>query len=442
MNRFSILITLILAGLSLFLQAQHPLLQSGPMLGYSEMREVMLWVQTNREAQVQIIYQSKDGSDVSRRTKTVKTSKENAFIAHLIADSVMPGKKYTYQLKIDGEAVSFPYKTEFQTQTIWKWRGDPPEFSFLTGSCTYINQVEHDRPGNTYGGDYRIFENMATQNADFMLWLGDNIYLREPDWNSWTGITERYTHGRSIKELQPFLAATHHYAIWDDHDFGPNDSDKGFFNKNQTMKAFELFWGNPTYGVGDIKGAITSFQWGDADFFLLDNRWYRDPDFLQKENKTILGEAQLQWLFENLVTSTATFKIVALGGQFLSDAAVYELYSNYGFDKERQKIIDFIHQHKIKNVVFVTGDVHFTEMSVLKDEGKPTIWDLTFSTMTAGANPYGNDWKNNLRVPGTVVTERNFGKVSFRGENKNRELVVECFNTDNELKWQRIIKQE
>jgi alkaline phosphatase D len=208
------------------------------------------------------------------------------------------------------------------------------------------------------------------------------------------------------------------------------------------MKAFELFWGNPTYGVGDIKGAITSFQWGDADFFLLDNRWYRDPDLIQKDNKTILGESQLQWLFENLVASTATFKIVALGGQFLSDAAVYELYSNYGFNKERQKIIDFIHQHKIKNVVFVTGDVHYTEMSVLTDEGNPAIWDLTFSTMTAGPNPNGNDWKNSYRVPGTVVTERNFGKVSFRGENKNRELVVECFNTDNELKWQRIIKQE
>ncbi|MBS4059169.1 MAG: alkaline phosphatase family protein [Bacteroidetes bacterium] len=442
MNRNSIFTTSILLLISLFLQAQHPLLQSGPMLGYSEMREVMLWVQTNEEAQLHILYYPKDGSDIARKTKTIKTVKENVLTAHLIADSVLPGKKYVYQLFINGDEVHLPYTTEFQTQSIWKWRGNPPEFSFLAGSCAYINQTEHDRPGRPYGGDYRIFENMATQNADFMLWLGDNIYLREPDWNSWTGITQRYTHGRSVKELQPFLASTHHYAIWDDHDYGPNDSDKGFFNKNQTMKAFELFWGNPTYGVGDIKGAITSFQWGDADFFLLDNRWYRDPDLIQKDNKTILGESQLEWLFENLVTSTATFKIVALGGQFLSDAAVYELYSNYGFNKERQKIIDFIHQHKIKNVVFVTGDVHYTEMSVLTEEGKPAIWDLTFSTMTAGPNPNGNDWKNSYRVPGTVVTERNFGKVSFRGESKNRELVVECFNTDNELKWHRIIKQE
>jgi alkaline phosphatase D len=132
--------------------------------------------------------------------------------AHLIADSVLPGKKYVYQLFINGDEVHLPYTTEFQTQSIWKWRGNPPEFSFLAGSCAYINQTEHDRPGRPYGGDYRIFESMTTQNADFMLWLGDNIYLREPDWNSWTGITQRYTHGRSVKELQPFLATTHHYA--------------------------------------------------------------------------------------------------------------------------------------------------------------------------------------------------------------------------------------
>lgn len=422
--------------------AQHPLLQSGPMPGYSDMREVMIWVQTNKVAKVQLFYQAIDKSDKQRRTEIVYTSKEMAFTAHLIADTVEPGKRYTYALHINDDVVKFPYPTEFQTQKIWKWRGNPPEFSMLTGSCAYINQPEHDRPGTPYGGDYRIFENMATHKTDFMLWLGDNVYLREPDWNTQTGIFARYTHSRSIKEMQPFLASTHHYAIWDDHDYGPNDSDKGFFNKEQTLKAFEAFWGNPTYGVSDLKGAITSFQWGDADFFLLDNRWYRDPDFIQKAEKTLLGKQQLQWLFDNLVSSTATFKIVALGGQFLSTAKRYETYAANGFDTERQQIIDFIQQHAIKNVIFLTGDVHFTEMSVLKEEAKPTIWDLTFSTMSAGPNSRGGEWENEFRVPGTVVTSRNFGKIAFRGPLKKRELVVQCYNTDNVLQWERIINEE
>ncbi|HMM10926.1 MAG TPA: alkaline phosphatase D family protein [Bacteroidales bacterium] len=412
------------------------------MPGYSEMREAVVWLQTNQSADVFMRYYPVDADADTIISDKVTTDKHKAFTAVLPADQVKPGKRYKYDIFIDGELVKLPYPTEFQTQKIWKWRGNPPEFSFLTGSCAYINEPEFDRPGKPYGGDYRIFGSMAGHRADFMLWLGDNIYLREPDWNSRKGILARWTHTRSLKELQPFLASTHHYAIWDDHDYGPNDSDRGFFNKNLTLEAFGYFFPNPTLGTGDMKGAITSFQWGDADFFLLDNRWYRDPDNLKAENKSILGTQQLQWLLDNLVSSTATFKIVAMGGQFLSTARMYETYINNGFEAEREAIIDFIYKHNIKNVIFITGDVHFTEMSMLKKQDKPTIWDLTFSTMTAGPNPRGGEWNNTLRVPGTVVTSRNFGKVSFRGENKNREVVVECYDTDNNLMWQRIIPQE
>lgn len=424
------------------LSAQHPLLQSGPMLGYSEMLETLIWVQTTKEAEVYAMYYEQGSKKYSRYTNKVITNKAEVFTARLIADSVEPGKRYEYTIYINNKPVQFAYPTVFQTQPIWKWRGNPPNFSLLTGSCAYINQTEHDRPGRPYGGDYRIFNSMNTHQTDFMLWLGDNIYLREPDWNSSTGIAARNTHTRSVAELQPFLASTHQYAIWDDHDFGPNDSDKSFFNKDQTLKAFELFWGNPTYGTAEMKGAITSFQWGDADFFLLDNRWYRDPNNIRKDNKTLLGKVQLEWLLDNLSSSTATFKMVALGNQFLSDAAVFELYSNNGFDAERQIIIEFIHEHNIKNVIFVTGDVHFTELSALKRNNKPSIYDLTFSTLTAGVNTRGGSWNNSYRIPGTVVTERNFGKISFIGESGKRKLIVECYNTDNELKWQYVIDQE
>lgn len=441
MKKFFLISALVCSQL-MQLSAQHPLLQSGPMLGYSEMLETLIWVQTTKEAEVYAIYYEQGSRKYARNTNKVITNKAEVFTARLIADSVEPGKRYEYTIYINNKPVQFAYPTVFQTQPIWKWRGNPPNFSLLTGSCAYINQTEHDRPGRPYGGDYRIFSSMNTHQADFMLWLGDNIYLREPDWNSWTGIAARNTHTRSVAELQPFLASTHHYAIWDDHDFGPNDSDKSFFNKDQTLKAFELFWGNPTYGTAEMKGAITSFQWGDADFFLLDNRWYRDPNNIRKDNKTLLGKVQLEWLLDNLSSSTATFKMVALGNQFLSDAAVFELYSNNGFDAERQIIIDFIHEHNIKNVVFVTGDVHFTELSAIKRNNKPSIYDLTFSTLTAGVNTRGGSWNNSYRIPGTVVTERNFGKISFIGESGKRKLIVECYNTDNELKWQYVIDQE
>ena len=48
-----------------------------------------------------------------------------------------------------------------------------------------------------------------------MIWGGDNIYLREADWDSKTGIHHRYTYSRKIKETQALLAKTQNFAIWD-----------------------------------------------------------------------------------------------------------------------------------------------------------------------------------------------------------------------------------
>ncbi|MDP3461580.1 MAG: alkaline phosphatase D family protein [Bacteroidales bacterium] len=440
--RANLIVVIIGLLLPFALLAQHPLLRSGPMPGYSEMREAMIWVQTIGIATVQVEYAPVGQKGRMRLTNLVTTTPSEAYTAKLIADSVEAGQRYSYQLIINGERVSLPYPTEFQTQAIWRWRSDPPDFTLVAGSGAYINETKFDRPGKPYGGDYHIYQSILLHKPDLMIWLGDNVYLREPDWNSMTGILGRYTHDRAIPELQPLLASTHHYAIWDDHDYGPNDSDKGFWNKENTLTAFELFWGNPSVGVHDIDGAISSFQWADVDFFMLDNRWYRDPNMLKKENKTQLGEKQLEWLFDNLVSSLATFKIVVLGGQFLSTAGVYETYTNNGFAGERQKIIDFIYEQDIKNVIFLTGDVHFTELSVLREEGKPTIWDLTFSPFNSGANTSGGSWNNTLRVPGTVVGERNFGKVIFRGPAKNRQMVVSSHTADNQLKWEIVIDRE
>ncbi len=283
---------------------------------------------------------------------------------------------------------------------------------------------------------------MHKHQADLMLWLGDNVYFREADWNSWTGIIKRYTNSRSLPELQPLLASTHHYAIWDDHDYGPNDSDKGYFFKNRSLEAFKYFWVNPSYGHEENNGIFTFFNYGDADFILLDNRYHRDPNWKIGDDKTQLGQYQLEWLKNTLVSSLATFKFVAMGGQFLNTAAKYEMYTSYGFKKERDEIIEFIQAHKIKNIIFLSGDRHFTELSLLDEDGKVKIYDLTTSALTAGINKYGNKETNKHRVAGTLLMEHNFSKLSFRGGSKNRKLIIEVFNQDGEKKWEYTIIPE
>jgi len=436
MSKSTFLLILILFSINLTISGQKEIVNAGPMVGYSEMREVMLWVQTSRAAEVSYQYWNTDRPEEKFLTKIKRTSGEEAYTAKIVVSPLEPGQDFEYRLLIDGSVVDLPHKTGFQTLPIWNWRTDPPGFSFAAGSCAYINEEQDDRPGTPYGGGYEIFGSIYEKHPDFMIWLGDNIYYREPDWNSWTGITHRYTHDRAIPEMQPMLGSMHHYAIWDDHDYGPNNSDRGYWFKDRTLEAFKLFWANPSYGTEEMPGAITYFNWNDADFFLLDNRYYRSPNAILEENKSILGEKQKQWLFDNLASSQATFKFIAVGGQFLDDEARHETWSNYGFAKERQQIIDFIYQHEITGVIFLTGDRHFTELSKLDSGSGPVIYDLTISPLTSG--PYrlaGEEAQNSLRVPGTLYAERNFGLLNVDGPWKDRRINITVFDTSGNEVW-------
>lgn len=417
----------------------HPLLQSGPMLGYTEMFESLIWVQTTEAAQVQAAYWLEGDAENRHLTNIVETSENNAFVAHLLADEVEPGKRYNYEILINNEKVPLPYPTVFQTLPLWQFRTDPPEITIALGSCAYINEEPYDRPGVPYGGDYQIFEAIYEQRPDFMIWLGDNTYLREPDWNTRTGFLHRYTHTRSLPQLQPLLASTHHYAIWDDHDYGPNDSDRSFVFKDIAKEVFGLFWPNLRNGLPGQEGITSFFQWGDADFFLLDNRTFRTPNKRQTGECTILGKNQLDWLIDALVSSRATFKFVAIGGQVLSSFADYETYSSL-CPLERSYLLRQIEREKIKNVIFLTGDRHHTELSALVNSVGNTVYDFTVSPLTSGAHK--TEEANIFRVPGTMVTERNFGIIHISGPRKDRQLVFKIFDSNGELLWSKTIKAE
>lgn len=415
-------------------------LQSGPMVGYSEMKEVLLWVQTKKPAKVKFVYHEKSNPSKKFSTNEVLTSKDKAYTAKLLADQVLPGKKYTYELYIDSKKVDISYPLEFQSQKLWQHRTDPPEFSVATGSCTYVNEKEYDRPGKPYGDmEGKIFTSIYEKHPDFMIWLGDNTYLREVDWNSKTGIFQRYTHTRSLPEMQPLLGSVHHYAIWDDHDFGPNDSDRNYRNKEDTLEAFKLFWGNPSFGEKNNEAAYTKFEWADVEFFLLDDRYFKSPNDRKDTEKTILGKQQLEWLLDSLSNSKASFKVIALGIQFLNPVQDdrLEVYSN--IPEEKNKILKAIEKEKISGVFFLTGDRHHTELSVLKRESAYPIYDLTVSPLTS---QYYDATKepNTLRLPETLVGNYNFSILSFSGTKKDRQMKITVYDKFGKELWNKLIK--
>lgn len=414
-------------------------LQSGPMLGYAEMLEAVVWVQTKAAASVLVEYWEQGKTDKKWRTDAVQTEKLTGFTAKCMADQVQPGKTYDYQVWINGESVKLDYPCQFKTQQLWQWRTDPPAFTIAAGSCSYTNEAEYDRPGTPYGSDHHIFKSLAAKKPDAMVWLGDNFYLREADWFTRTGMIHRYTHGRSLPELQPLLASTSHFAIWDDHDYGPNDADGTFLQKDMSWDVFKSFWPNPTFGVAGEKGCTTMFQYGDVEFFLLDNRYFRTPNFCENcPNRTLLGQHQLEWLKGALAASYAPFKIIAIGGQVLTTHDDQETCFHF-FPEERKQLLDFIEKENIKGVIFLTGDRHFSELSAYKNGSGNWVYDLTTSSLTAGVNKYGDKDVNEYRIPGTLAMKHNFALLNFSGPRKARELKIELIDADGQQIWNKTI---
>lgn len=410
-------------------------LACSPMLGYVDMREAFIWVQTEEETEVTFSFYAA-GEEKNKRSVSTNTSSERAHVAHFRATYLEPGTTYSYELTVDGDILTNPEWT-FTTQSLWQHREDPPDFTLATGSCAYISEAKYDRPGKPYGTDYGIFEQIAAADPDLMLWLGDNIYLREPDWGSKSGIHHRYSHMRALPELQKLLTTCPHYAIWDDHDFGPNNADRSFIHKDWTLDAFKLFWGNPSYGLPDLEGITGQFSFNDVDFFLLDNRYHRTNYEMEGGEQHIWGEKQVEWLIEALKFSRAPFKIVATGGMFLSTDAIYENHAQYA--EERNYVLKRLNEEGITGVIFLSGDRHHTELSMLELPNGNKVYDLTASPLTSRAYDHSSE-PNVNRVPGTVVGEHNYALLSFEGPRKERKLTIRVYNSAGEELWEQVIE--
>lgn len=409
-------------------------LQSGPMVGYSDIREVMLWVQTQKPATVKINFWEEQAPGQKMSTEEVRTEKSTAYVAKLYAAELSPGKKYGYEVLIDGKKVNISYPLRFQTQVSLQSRNDPPPFSFALGSCNYIGEEGYDRPGRPYGGQYEIFESIRAKKPDFMLWGGDNIYLRDGDWNTRSGIIHRHTHTRSVPEVQALLGSTHNYAIWDDHDYGPNDADRSYWLKNTSSEIFRLFWANPNYIFDG--GCTGTFMWNDAQFFLMDDRWFKAPNDLTAEPRDYYGEEQLKWLIDALVGSKAPFKFVVTGGQVINASAVFENYANYS--TERNQLLQRIAAANIPGVIFLTGDRHSTALHTLKRPGMYPLHDFTISPLTSGsAVPLKEEYANSTIDTSTVVLERNFATFDISGPRDNRQLSVKVYDVKGKELWRR-----
>ena len=272
----------------------------------------------------------------------------------------------------------------------------------------------------------------ANYKPDYFIFLGDNIY---GDTDNMDTLRAKYQRWAAQPSFQQLKKMTRFFATWDDHDFGRNDAGRHYPFKKESKEIFLSFFDEPDtsqrrkhegiYHVEYIKKEGRTIQ-----LILLDNRTFRDDVRLfdstaptprdtyfyaldysihQNSDSTLLGEEQWQWL-EQVLKEPADLRLVCSGTQFGIEYNGYEAWANY--PHEQQRLIELIKKTRASGVLFLTGDVHYGELSKLKVPGLYPLYDFTSSGITSTWS-FATPNKNRIEGP---VMDNNIGLITVRWE--------------------------
>lgn len=419
-------------GLTGICAAQKAKLITGPIVGSVTKNSAKVWIAYQGKGQNVLILGDTAEKRIYYPTNLNYISNKKGDVA-LTMDftGLKPDHRYNILVSIDGWGANA--KSSFKTQADTAVK----DFSFLLGSCALA------MPGFARmifpGGATWIYKRMKQKQNDFMVWLGDDVYYWKKSYSSYDGMLNYNLRLRkTFKKYRDFLSATPQYAIWDDHDYGPDNSDKNFVLKDSSLEVFKGVWPN-TYPQGEqLKGNYFNFRYYDAEFFMCDDRYFRAPD--GDSLGDFLGETQLVWLKNKLLSSDAVFKFIAIGSQVLNDNHFGESYALY--PRERNDLFDFIAKNNITGVIFLTGDKHYSELSKRDWNGFP-LYDFTCSPLTTPPLPRRlvGAYHNPHRMSGTDYAKRNFGKISFSGEVGNRSMKIEIYGRSGHKRREVVLNQ-
>jgi alkaline phosphatase D len=264
-----------------------------------------------------------------------------------------------------------------------------------------------------------------------MLWLGDNIYADTEDPARMRAL---YDALGANPRFRAVAEAAETMAVWDDHDYGSNNANRTWPHRDSAKAEFDRFWGVP---AGDPRrsqpGVYSARTFGAGDrtvqVILLDVRYNLDPyDYEGVDpSRTILGPEQWAWLAERLA-EPATIRLIGSGIQVVNDYDIDPQPEWEGWDDsplERQRLFDLIRGMAVPGVIFVSGDMHFAELSRHPDDsralGYPT-YDLTASGLDQVETWSIGEWDNPDRIGEVLNTDRKYGTVEVDWERADPEI--------------------
>ena len=388
----------------------------GPMLGDVTDNSARFWVRTRTASTVRVSVSST--SRQKQLSAVSASSTDTDFTAVIHVEGLQPNTHYTYQVEIDGIALNAIYHF-----TTFPPDNSPASFSIGFGGCAgYTPWFE------------RIWRLIAGHQFPLFLLTGDNVYIDDPTRKA----VQQYCYYRrqSRPEFRELVAGTSIAAIWDDHEFGENDSWGGPDTdlpswKRPVWETFKNNWNNPSYGGGDeFPGCWFSFSMADVDFFMLDDRYYRDNHKDPPPNRppTMLGPLQKEWFFHAIRQSRATFKVIVTSVPWAYGVKPGSTDPWQGFKAERDEIFSFLAAHRIDGVFLLSGDRHRADLwKIDRSDGYP-LYDFENARLT---NLHTHDV-----IPGAIFgynEKCTFGRLRFDTTLKDPEVTYDIISIDNEL---------
>lgn len=305
------------------------------------------------------------------------------------------------------------------------------------GSCAH-----QDRP-------QPIWDAIVATKPDLFLFLGDNIYA---DTEDMALMREKYGRLAAQAGYQMLLKTCPVLATWDDHDFGADDAGATYAKKVESQQIFLDFFGVPKDSPRRAQPGIYHAQTFGPEgkrvqVILLDTRYFRSP-LKKKATKvagqgpyeantdpatTLLGAAQWAWLEEQL-RQPAELRLIASSIQVVPEDHGWEKWMN--LPHERDRLFKLIRDTKAAGVVFLSGDRHLAELSLMDGNIGYPVYDLTSSGLNQGFKSWRRQEANRHRVA-TMNFGDNFGLITIDWDRADPRVSLQIRDDEGEITLQQ-----
>lgn len=295
-----------------------------------------------------------------------------------------------------------------------------------------------------------IWEEIVKAKPQLFLALGDNIYGDTTDMEV---LKAKYAKLGAIPGYQHLLKICPLLATWDDHDFGVNDGGAGYSRKAESQQVMLDFYKVPADSPRRKRpGVYESWRFGPegkrVQIILLDQRYFRSHPIKDTRSEgekkklnlvgwyvpnndpqgTILGTEQWAWLEEQLKLP-ADLRLIGTSYQVIASEKGMESWGY--FPLERQKLYGLIGSTGANGVIFLSGDVHFSEISETQDGPYPLL-DFTSSGLT-NSQPVWAAAVNSHRVSPIAYAKPTFGEILINWDATPATVTLQATGLDGEI---------